>query len=92
MQGITFGKPEPFDIPDWDYAPVKAIINATDLSNFYENLLDDAFDRDVEDFTYGLSPKIIQRLHEAAKTFEWQPWAEKIKKMGDHYKVSLGLA
>ena len=89
MQGITFGTPAPFTVPEWDYEPVRAIIRATDLSQFYNNLLDDAFERDEEDFTYGLSARVIRRLHEAAKTFELKPWAEKIRKMGDHHKLKV---
>jgi hypothetical protein len=54
MDGISYGKPEPFTIPDYDFGPVKAIAKATDLSAYYDNLLDDAFDRDVEDFTCEL--------------------------------------
>lgn len=51
MDGISYGKPEPFTIPDYDYEPVKAIAKATDLSAFYNNVLGDAFERDEEDFT-----------------------------------------
>lgn len=51
MDGISYGKPVPFTIPDYDYEPVRAIVKGTDLTKYYENLLDDAFERDVEDFT-----------------------------------------
>lgn len=88
MDGISYGKPAPFTIPDYDYAPVKAAAKATDLQGYYDNLLDDAFDRDEEDFTYGVSPKITQRLvARAAEGFEWSEWRDKLHDMGDHYKV-----
>lgn len=51
MDGISYGKPVPFTIPDYDYASVRAIAKATDLSGYYNNLLDDAFERDEDDFT-----------------------------------------
>ena len=51
MDGVSYGKAEPFSIPDYDYEPVRAIVKATDLTGYYDNLLDDAFERDEEDFT-----------------------------------------
>lgn len=88
MDGITFDKPVPFTLPDYDYSPVRAVARATDLANFYNNVLSDGFERSDDDFTYGIPPNIVNRLHEAAKSFDWKPWAEKIKGMGEHYKVS----
>lgn len=55
MQGITYGKPEPFVIPDYDYGPVQAAVKAVDLSKYYDNLLEDAWTRDDDDFTCALS-------------------------------------
>lgn len=90
MDGISYGKPAPFAIPDYDYAPVKAAAKATNLQGYYDNLLDDAFERDEEDFTYGLSPKITKRLvARAAEGFEWSEWRDKLHDMGDHYKVRI---
>ena len=89
MDGISYGKPVPFTVPAYDYEPVKAIAKATDLSGYYNNLLDDAFERDEEDFTYGISTKLTKRLVErAANGFEWTDWRDKLQDMGDHYKVS----
>lgn len=55
MEGIKYGKPEPFAIPNYDYAPVKAVAQATDLSRYYSNLLDGALEMDEDEFTCGLS-------------------------------------
>lgn len=88
MQGITFGKPEPFAVPDYDFDAVRKIAQATDLSSFYGNVLSNAFDRDQDDFTYGLPASITKQLVERVQSgFEWSEWAEKIKQMGRHYKV-----
>lgn len=87
MEGISYSKPEPFRVPEYDYEPVRAIVKATDLSSYYDNLLDDAAQRERDDFTYGIPPVSTKQLHEAAKTFDWKPWAERIRAMGDHYKV-----
>lgn len=51
MDGVSYGKAEPFTIPEYHYEPVRSIVKATDLTGYYDNLLDDAFERDVEDFT-----------------------------------------
>jgi hypothetical protein len=88
MDGITFDKPVPFQLPEYDYSPVRAVARATDLTNFYNNILSDGFERSDDDFMYGIPPNVIKRLHEAAKSFDWKPWAEKIKGMGEHYKVN----
>ena len=88
MQGITFGKPEPFAVPDYDFDAVRKIAQATDLTAFYGNVLDDAFDRDPDDFTYGMPASITKQLVERVQNgFEWSEWAEKIKAMGTHFKV-----
>jgi hypothetical protein len=90
MQGITFGQPEPFQVPEYDFAPVQAIARATDMSKYYDNLLEDAFDRDEEDFTYGVSPQITKRLFErCADGFDWPSWRSKILNMGKHYKLTV---
>ena len=63
MEGITYGDPEPFTLPSFDYAPVKAAVRAVDLTRFYDNLLDDAFTRDVEDFTCEAVPYASANAH-----------------------------
>ncbi|KAL7006435.1 hypothetical protein EMMF5_004088 [Cystobasidiomycetes sp. EMM_F5] len=90
MQGITYGKPEPFVIPDYDYGPVQAAVKAVDLSKYYDNLLEDAWTRDDDDFTYGIPPSVTKRLIErAANGFEWPVWRKKIQDMGEHYKLKV---
>lgn len=92
MEGITYGTPEPFTIPEYDFAPVRAIAQATDLSLYISNLLEDAMTRDEEDFTYGVSPRILQRLFARAADpngFDWPAWRAKMQAMGEHFKLTV---
>lgn len=60
------------------------------MTGYYDNLLDDAFERDIEDFTYGVSPQITKRLlARAADGFNWSEWRDKLHDMGEHYKLSV---
>lgn len=90
MENVTFGKPEPFSIPLYDFKAVQTIARATNLESYYANLLDDAFERNEDDFTYGLSPNVTKKLVERLQNgYDWTVWEEKIKAMGDHHKVRL---
>lgn len=88
MEGVTYGTPERFTIPEYDFAAVQTIARATNLESYYANLLDDAFDRSEEDFTYGMPPSLTKKLIERVRDgFEWKEWREKLQNMGEHYKV-----
>lgn len=90
MDGIKYGKPEPFYVPHYDFEPVRAIARMTEMDKYYANLLEDAFERDDEDFTFGLPPNITKRLFErCADGFDWPSWAAKIEGMGRHYKLRV---
>lgn len=90
MQGISYGRPEPFSIPDYDYGRVQAIARATNLGKYYDNILSDAFERSEEDYTYGIPAPVTKRLLErAANGFEWPAWSKKLNDMGDHYRLKI---
>ena len=88
MAAIEVSKPNPFQIPQYDFEAVKKIAASTNLNAFYEHLLQDTLETSENDFTYGLPPRTAQRLHDRLiNGFAWQEWVTKMESMGTHYTV-----
>jgi hypothetical protein len=92
MAGIEVAEPKPFQIPTYDFLVVRKIASSTNLDTFYNHLLEGAFDIPTNDFTYGLPPQTVKKLHDRLiNGFDWDEWIQKIQAMGEHYTVLASM-
>ena len=88
MAAIDVSSPKQFQLPVYDIEAVKRIASSTNLDVFYDHLLHGTLEIPASDFTYGLAPQVIKKLHEKLiNGFQWEEWVKKMKAMGSHYTV-----
>lgn len=88
MATIEISSPKRFQIPTYDIEVVQRIASSTNLDVFYNHLLQGTLETPANDFTYGLPPQTVKKLHERlVNGFRWEEWVNKIEAMGAHYTV-----
>jgi hypothetical protein len=97
---LQFSAPASFEIsiPQDAIDDFQSKLSSVDLKSFQTNLLHPeqpakvGVDGRVQgplDFTYGIPPSVLPVLAQAAKSFSWPVWQERMNAMGEHGKVTV---
>jgi epoxide hydrolase len=97
---LQFSPPVPFkvSIPQKAVDDFQSRLSSADVTSFQTNLVhpDPPAKVGVDgrilgplDFSYGMPPSVLPALVQAAKSFSWKAWEERINGMGEHRKITV---
>ena len=82
--------PFKIDVPAAKVEQLRAAFDSADLSAWKANLLNSAASASVEDFSFGISVPLFERLIERVKNgYDWSEWQSKLNSFGEHYRVTI---